>query len=952
MPTRFPVLGALVFLLAASAALAAAPAPIGPRSGKWAHETPKALAPDPAVTWGRLDNGFRYALLPHKGVPGRATLQLIVLAGSLDERPDELGIAHYIEHLCFAGSKNFKAEDMIALFQRLGVEYGSDVNAETGFDATVFRLDFRDGDEALRREGMRLFRDFGDGVSFEPRSIEQERRVVLAELRNRRTLSDLKTRASMPVAFQGLKFPLRMPGGSEQQIARFTRENFLDFYRRNYRPDLMVFVAAGDFEPAALAAQVREIFGGMVRPSEPVPVRDEGRLAATALRAGVFRVNGVASASAEVSSVQVLPTKPDTREDHIERQQRRFVMDAFEERLKADARGAPGGGGYDELLGHGAASVSLAVPAPLWADSVVSLDELVRLTLERGLDAVDVDTLRRRDLKIAGHMVDQLATLDPAALSQALTESITGHTVFEGFAQQYAWNREWLEKFTPAEAHKVFRRLWQPETMAFHVAGGVKIELGAEDVLKEVRKSRRTGLNQVMARTRRETPFTLPKFSTPTDVVERRELPAFGAKLLRFGNQVRLNFAGNRQEPGLVRVAVRVGTGLLELPAGKPALKDFGPSSVLASGTVHLQPDDLHALVRERFLEFGFDLGDRDAFTFRGLVAVEHLETFLGVVADVLTAPQLNSFTVRDQRMEAVADRMDQSVGLGDGLRALTDYLFKGDARFTHGEPLEYVKASVVDLRRWMEPSLAGGYVEATIVGDIAEEAAVRTMTATLGSLKPRAAKKATAVPPKPVKVTAAPGVTRIEFVGEQNLGLVVGSWPISEPIHVRDQIALEVLAKILEIKVRGEVREKLGLAYSPSAEFQHYDGFGDFGLLRAQIDCAPNDTARVAPLVANIGAALAKDGVGAGEFMGARGILQSQLRLAFRDNQFLTTLLMRAQERPAEIAEIVTLRGTVINDVTREEVNAWAAKILVAKNCRAAAVVPKAFVGIMDSAR
>ena len=158
------------FLAFLAAAMAGAPAawaarppeqPVGPRTGKWAHEAPKAPAPDAQVTWGRLDNGLRYALLPHRGVPGRVALQFIVLAGSLDERPDELGMAHYLEHLCFAGSTHFKADDMTALFQRLGIEYGSDINAITTFDYTAFRLDSRDSDPALLREGMRLFRDFG-----------------------------------------------------------------------------------------------------------------------------------------------------------------------------------------------------------------------------------------------------------------------------------------------------------------------------------------------------------------------------------------------------------------------------------------------------------------------------------------------------------------------------------------------------------------------------------------------------------------------------------------------------------------------------------------------------------------------------------------------------------------------------------------------------------------------
>ena len=157
--------------------------------------------------------------------------------------------------------------------------------------------------------------------------------------------------------------------------------------------------------------------------------------------------------------------------------------------------------------------------------------------------------------------------------------------------------------------------------------------------------------------------------------------------------------------------------------------------------------------------------------------------------------------------------RASGSMGMQDGMRALTDYLFKGDARFTSSSPLDYMSMSVVDVRKWMEPALARGYVEVTIVGDVTEETAVKTLAQTLGALKPRPIQKTTATPPKPVKVTADPGFTRIEFVGEQNMGLVVGTWPVTDPIHVRDQAALELLAKILEIRVRGEVRDKLGLA-------------------------------------------------------------------------------------------------------------------------------------------
>lgn len=945
-------IGAVLTLACSLFAARAPEAPPGPRSGRWAHETPKAIAPDPRVVWGRLDNGFRYALLPHQGVPGRVALQLIVLAGSLDERPDELGIAHYIEHLCFGGSRHFKAEEMTDLFQRLGIEYGSDVNAVTTFDYTAFRLDFRENDHALIREGLRLFRDFGDGVSFDQPIIERERRVVLAELRNRNTLSGQQQQASLPVVFRGLHFAERSPGGDEAQIQRFTREQFLRFYKRNYRPDLMVLVGAGDFDAAAMTTQVREIFGDMVRPAEPIPPRDEGRLDARGLRAGIFRISGVGSAMVEVSSVLPATPKPDTREAHIERQRRQFVMDVFEERLRRELQGSAPEAGYDEILGNGVANASMGVSANEWSSGVLALDQMVRLALERGLDREDFETLRRRQLKLASHMVDQLPTLDPGTLTEALTDSITAHTVFEGFRQRFTWMREGLEQFTPADAQKVFRAMWIPETMAFHVSGGVDFELTGDKIVQEVQKARRKGINNVMPRSHRDAPFTLPKFSTPTPVVEQRELPVLGAKLMRFGNNVRLNFVPSKQEPGLVHAVVRVGTGLLEMPGNKPALKEFGLNTLMAGGAVHFRPEQLNALIEERFLDFGFDIADRDAFTFRGMMAVEQLEPFLGIVADFLHFPQFNSYVHGEQRMQAALGRMADSSGMREGLREMTDYLFKGDARFTSGSPLDYMSMSVVDVRRWMEPSLARGYVEVTIVGDLPEATAISTMSRTLGALKTRAEKKTTATPPKPVVVTADPGFKRIEFVGEQNVGLVIGNWPVTEALHVRDQAALEVLAKILEIRVRAEVREKLGLAYSPSAEFRPYDGFENFALLRTQIDAAPGDTTKVAPLITKIGADVAEKGVTEGEFIGARGILKSQLRQHFRENSFLVSLLERAQERPQETEEIVALHEGLMDKLSRDEVNKWAAKILPAKNCRTAAIVPKAFVGRFEAGK
>ncbi|MFM9031171.1 MAG: M16 family metallopeptidase [Opitutaceae bacterium] len=904
-------------LLLSLLATALPAAPAGPRSGRWAHETPRSLTPDPAVIWGRLDTGVRDALLPHAGGPGRVTMQWVVLAGSLDEAPQERGIAHYLEHLAFGGTANFPADRMVDLFQRLGVEYGSDVNAITTFDHTAYRLDFRENDAALLSEGLRLFRDFGDALAFDPVAIERERRVVLAELRNRDTLDGRRQQASLPVVFRGLRFGENHPGGKEDLIRGFTREQFIGFHRRNYRPDLTVLVVAGDFTAAALEAEVRSIFGTMAKPSAPPAPRDDGRLDARS-----------------------------------ERQQREFVMTVFARRLRRETAGAGASAGYEELLGHGVATAAIAVPAAAWSEGIRAVDGLVRLALERGLDPADLEEERSRELRMAVHAASQLPAADPAALGEELVAAITSHTVFAGPARSLAWRREWLERFTPADAQRVFRGLWPVDAMAFHLSGGIDLKLTPDAVLTEVRKARRAGVPQVMARTRRDTPFAVPRFTASTPVVERRELPGLGAVLARFGNEVRLNFVPSRGEAGLARAVVRVGTGLLELPGNKPALKEWGIGSLLASGGSYFRPERFSALVEERLLEFGLDVTDRDAFTFRGLMATGQLEVFLSLVADFLHAPVINSFAHQDQRMQAVLTRVAAGAGMGEGMRELTNHLFRGDARFTWGSPLDYMSLSVTDVRRWMEPSLARGSVEVTIVGDVTEPAAVDVVGRTLGALRPRSPRNATSAPPRPVALAAPAGSTRIEFVGEQNMGLVTGTWPVTGASSARDQAALGILAKVMELRVRTEVREKLGLAYAPSARFEPFDGFPDFALLQARIDCAPNDAGRVAPVIAAIGANLAARGVTNGEFIGARGILRGQLREAFRDNAFVAGLLMRAQERPEEAEEAVALHAGLVGQISLAEVNAWAARVLAAGQCRTAAVVPKAFVGIIEGSR
>ena len=145
----------------------------------WPHDT-SDLPPDPAVTWGRLDNGLRYAILPNAEPRDRVSLRLVVMAGSLNETDAQQGLAHFIEHMGFQGTRHFPPGQLVEYFQRLGMAFGADTNASTGFETTSYQVELPKNDRGSLQEALTALRDYADGMQFPAAKLETERGVILS----------------------------------------------------------------------------------------------------------------------------------------------------------------------------------------------------------------------------------------------------------------------------------------------------------------------------------------------------------------------------------------------------------------------------------------------------------------------------------------------------------------------------------------------------------------------------------------------------------------------------------------------------------------------------------------------------------------------------------------------------------------------------------------------------
>ncbi|MEQ1892972.1 MAG: pitrilysin family protein, partial [Planctomycetota bacterium] len=239
-PLRIASVLALSALLATcrtpdGAAQGMEPAPRVVASRPWEMER-SDVPVDPRIRFGALDNGLRYAWAANPEPKERVYLRLHVDVGSYAEEENERGLAHFLEHMAFNGSKNFPAGTLIEWFQRHGMSFGADTNAHTSFSETVYKLDLPNADAATIREGLKVLRDFADGLLLAAEEIEREKGVIDGEQRERDSAAWRVQVKQLETLFAGTRVPERLPIGTAEIRALFTAESVRAFYEKWYRP--------------------------------------------------------------------------------------------------------------------------------------------------------------------------------------------------------------------------------------------------------------------------------------------------------------------------------------------------------------------------------------------------------------------------------------------------------------------------------------------------------------------------------------------------------------------------------------------------------------------------------------------------------------------------------------------------------------------------------------------
>jgi len=236
----------------------------------------------PQVKVGKLDNGLTYYIQKNSRPEKRLELRLVVKAGSILEDEDQLGLAHYTEHMAFNGSTHFKKHELVSYLQSIGLKFGADLNAYTSFNETVYILPIPTDKREDIEKAFLVLEDWAQGVSFEDPAIESERSIVLEELRLGKGAQDRMNKVLLPKIFSGSLYAKRLPIGTEESLKGFKFDAIKRFYKDWYRPNLMAVVVVGDIDPTDAQKLVEQHFSKLRNPANErarnypqIPVRKD-----------------------------------------------------------------------------------------------------------------------------------------------------------------------------------------------------------------------------------------------------------------------------------------------------------------------------------------------------------------------------------------------------------------------------------------------------------------------------------------------------------------------------------------------------------------------------------------------------------------------------------------------------------------------------------------------------
>jgi len=926
----------------------------------------RPLPTDPDILRGQLDNGLSYLVRRHGVPPGRAVIWIHMGTGSLNETDRQRGLAHFLEHMAFNGSENFKPGTVVDFFQSLGMQFGRDQNAFTNMEQTTFQLSLPDARPETLSKGLLFFADVLFRLSLTPEEIDAERQIILEERRRglsaRQRVGDYLMEHIAPGSLYGQRSTI----GTEETIKGATRQDFLDYYNTWYGASNATVMVVLDADPEQVVKAIREQFGAA--PKKPRPEgRDPGVKAYEKSFALVASDPEITSEEVEITRLE--PARPPATTVGAWRDD--LVLDigvaAMNRRLqrKLEAGGTSWLSGRVSAgnQGHALHSWDLdgrAAPGK-WKEALGELALELQRARAFGFTEHEVDAVRKEILSNAERAVETESTTPSSMIIRRMNSSVTSGEPMLSPSQRLALLREELPGITSDEVAKRFAREFDPSAVAFVAVLPAGPSVPTEAQLLEI------GTAALAVKPTREaevahTKQLLPELPEPGKVTEEETHAASGVWSAWLSDNARVHFRFMDERKNDVTVTVTLIGGELLETAANHGITHAAQIAWSRPATKHLSSADIRDLMTGKKVDVrgaGSGGGGRRGRGRRGgggggapgTIALtisgspEDLETGFQLAYLLLTEPRIEEASFRQFQVstkEAIEESLRSPFGVG--MRAAGSLPFPDDEPRTRPLTAEEVdRLTLAASQAWLEKLIAESPIEIAIVGDLPRERAVELAARYLGSLPARKrVSPDTYLALRTLKRPPGPRTFEEEIDSPTPQAFVYSGFYGPNESDRADARTMAMAARILSTRMIAEVREKDQLVYSIGASSRAGTIFPGLGVFAAGAPTEPPKASRLVEVLASMYAAFAELGPTEEEV----GVVKKQIANTY-DEQ------MKEPGWWLSGLQLLTWRGDSLDDIvngpaayqafTGKEIRETFAKYFDPKNAIVVVVKPRA---------
>ncbi len=818
-----------------------------------AQDLQAKLPVDPEVVTGKLSNGLTYYIRPNHKPEHKVELRLAVKAGSVLENDDQQGLAHFMEHMNFNGTKNFQKNELVSYLQSIGVQFGADLNAYTSFDQTVYILPIPLDKPDNLEKGFQIIEDWAHNALLTDKDIDEERGVVLEESRLGKGADDRMLKKYFPKMAEGSIYASRLPIGKDDVIKNATYDKTRNFYKDWYRPDLQSVMVVGDIDVETAKKMINAHFAGIKNPANEKPRKYVDVTPRKTAEAMVVTDKEATNAQLVVMFPYAKKHASVTLGDYKKDLVAQITMSMLNRRLNDLAQGgnppfAYAGAEMDGLIhGYQAFSMIAIFDKNGPEKSLMALTgELVRAQ-KFGFTADELELAKREMMSNIERVYNERKTTDSKAYVDEFVRVFLDDEPIPGITNEFNYYKSLLPGINQNDVNSQLKT-WTANTNTFTLVTGPDkpdVKLPSD---KELLAMTKKGFAQNIEKSEeKKTAVSLMQgMPAPGKVVSQVKEEGFDANTYTLSNGVKVTIkTTDYKSDEILMTAVKKG-GKNNYGLADRSNVQFATDVVDAMGLGTFAPNELEKIIAGKNVKVDVEIGDVNDVV-KGSSSVKDFETMLQLTHLYLTSPRKDEdlFKAFKEKQIGVLQFMSSNPRAAFvDTTVKTMYNNNPLARMVIPKPADFEKINLDRSLEIYKNELCGGDgYHFFFVGNIKPENVMQFIEAYIGGLQ--ASGKPLAI--KDNGVRPVKGVTKMEVKkGKEKQSLIMsmytGEIPYSEDLALKAQ----ALAEVLNIKVIEELREKMGAIYgggfNASVSKEPYERYS----IQLQLPCGPENVEKL----------------------------------------------------------------------------------------------------------